>query len=462
MSKDGYVDILPVMDSRWVYKGYHGNGQQIYWEMKDVKYNFTNTYQMYLRANTHEPLRLHMRGFNFVLGSHPDEYVIHYTHYRPHHVDHKHFDVPHLCARATENPSVKTRAYAFTNYLGLNMLAAASAPARAEVPATSEVHHKFAVFMNSHKRTYTTPEEFERRFDIFSRNLEMINTHNLRTDATYKLGITQFTDMEYEEVQRLMNPNKYLRQQGIKPEPTNADRWHQRGEDALPTHVDWRGKGAVNPPKDQGACGSCWTFGTAGALEGAWAIKTGKLLSLSEQNILDCSWRFGEQGCNGGFAGAAMEWIKSNAGIATEADYPYLMIDGYCKKRVRNSGVFVTGHVNVTASEAALQDAVANLGPVSVAINAATPDFYYMQGSGIYNNPGCVGGIDDLDHEVLVIGYGTDVINGKNVDYWLLKNSWGVIWGDKGYWKMARGSSMPGGMCGVHQQGRVPLVGPKI
>lgn len=456
---DSYVYILPEMDAaKWIYKGYHANGQQQFWEWTDVKYNFTNSYRFYVNSRTGAPLRLHMRGFNFVLGSHPDEYVIHYDHYMPNVVNEQHFNVPALCSgkSVVESHTLKHRAAHFNKYLGLGMLAGLTVP---ETPITSEVQQKFHTFIGEHKKTYSNPSEYARRLATFESNLAMIDAHNSRSDVTYRLGITQFADMDQDEVQRIMNPGRFRRMRGETPKTTVAARIHERGAAALPTYVNWVEKGAVNPPKDQGACGSCWTFGTAGSLEGAWAIKTGQLLRLSEQQILDCAWYDnGNSGCDGGFAGEAFTWIAANKGLALEADYPYLMVDGYCKARIRDSGVRVQGHVNVSASELALQDAVANHGPVAVAINAATPDFYYMQGPGVYNNPQCVGGVNDLDHEVLVVGYGTDVINGKNVDYWLMKNSWGVIWGDKGFWKMARNSNMEGGMCGVHQQGRYAIV----
>lgn len=418
-------------------------------------YNFTNVYRMFLSRHNLHPIRLHMRGFNFVLGSHPDEYIIHYSDFRPNKIDSTLFNPPALCSSKNESPNLKTRAYAMTRMLGADMIDQSQISSVKSVPE----NHEFLNFIRTHSKTYQNSLEFMHRFGVFQKNLDMINVHNTKEDVTYKLGVTQFTDMELEEIQKLLIPNKFKRLSGHYPKPSNALRIHERGSEALPDYVNWLEKGIVNPPKDQGACGGCWAFGIAGSLEGAWAKKTGKLLSLSEQQILDCAWYDqGNSGCDGGFAGEGFNWIADNDGIALEADYPYLMVDGYCRANIIDSGVVVTGHVNVSSSEEALMDAVANYGPVSVAINAATPDFYYLQGNGVYNNIQCTGGINDLDHEVLVIGYGTDVINGVNTPYWLLKNSWGVIWGNKGFWKMARNTNMNGGMCGVHQQGRYPIV----
>jgi cathepsin L len=143
-----------------------------------------------------------------------------------------------------------------------------------------------------------------------------------------------------------------------------------------------------------------------------------------------------------------MQWVQNNGGLALEQDYSYKMADAYCMANIKNSGVVVRGYVNVTG-EANLQDAVANHGPVAVAINAAMKDFYYLQGNGVYSNPNC--DPNDRDHEVLVVGYGTQ--NGQ--DYWLVKNSWGVIWGDKGFFKMARNA---GNMCGIASEARYALL----
>jgi len=206
---------------------------------------------------------------------------------------------------------------------------------------------------------------------------------------------------------------------------------------SVPSSINWVDKGAVNPPKDQGVCGSCWTFGTVGSLEGAWFVKTGVLLSLSEQQLVDCawgSWGSGDSGCDGGFAPGALQWIINNGGIALESDYSYKMQDSFCKADIKTSNIEVLAYVNVTEySEQALQDAVANFGPVAIAIDAAHPEFEFYK-SGVYYNPNCKNDPNSLDHEVLVVGYGTE--NGQ--DYWLVKNSWSTHWGDNGFIKMAR------------------------
>jgi len=318
---------------------------------------------------------------------------------------------------------------------------------RAQTPE----HDEFNSFMSTHKRVYSGFEEYVRRRAIFEDNLSFINAHNARGDSTYTLGVTRFADMELEEMQRIMNPRKFktpAQVAAIKSTFRAADATHGPSSEPLPTSVNWWTAGAVNPPKDQGACGSCWTFGVAASLESAWKIKTGNLVSISEQQVLDCAWvPNGDSGCDGGFAEQGFQWIMRNGGIATEKSYHYLMVDGYCRAHDQSARVVVKGYVNITGGEPGLQSAVAK-NPVAVAINASLKDFYFYFG-GIYNNPAC--DPNNRDHEVTAVGYGTE--NGQ--DYWLVKNSWGVIWGEKGFVKMSRNRS---NQCGISSEARYPLV----
>lgn len=439
---DGYTELLPTIDSTWTYRGHSSNGQHLVWEKRETMFNFTNVYKMHVHKVEQRPVRLHMIGYNFVLGSHPDEYIIDYHQYAPGSIDQTAFAVPALCTNAKVNPNSLVRARAFAGILGMHKIAAAAIEAQ---------NDHFHTFMRQHNRVYKNAAEYHRRRSIFEENVAYIDAHNSRSGVSHKLGLNKFADMTIEEVQRVMAPNRFKsRQEKLRvKESFTYDATHKPSGQALPPAVNWVAKGAVNPPKDQGACGSCWTFGTAGSLEGAYAIKTGNLVRLSEQQILDCAWvANGDSGCDGGFAEQAMQWVKDNGGLALEQDYKYLMVDGYCKSHIQNSGVVVQSYVNVTGGEAGLMDAVANHGPVAVAINAAMKDFYYYQG-GIYSNPNC--DPNDRDHEVLVVGYGTE--NGQ--DYWLLKNSWGVIWGEKGFFRMARNK---GNMCGVAAEARYAVL----
>lgn len=213
--------------------------------------------------------------------------------------------------------------------------------------------------------------------------------------------------------------------------------------------VDWTSKGAVTPVKDQGRCGSCWAFAATGALEGQHFRKTGKLISLSEQNLVDCTRGYGCKGCDGGHVDRSFRYIRDNNGIDSEYSYPYLAHENYCVFDSSNVAATDKGFALLTTGlETTLQQAVATIGPISVYINVIDSFMHYH--SGIYYDESC----DPLkvNHAVLVVGYGTDRTGG---DYWLVKNSWSKSWGEAGYIKMARNRN---NNCGIVSYPIYPIV----
>jgi C1A family cysteine protease len=218
----------------------------------------------------------------------------------------------------------------------------------------------------------------------------------------------------------------------------------------LPSSVDWRQKGAVSSVKDQGQCGSCWTFSSTGAIEGSWAIAKGQLLDLSEQQLVDCAtgFKYGSHGCNGGQMEGAFKYVIEN-GQCTELSYPYLAKDGACQKC--QSSVTMSRCYDVKPNDQLSLKSAVSKQPVAVAIEADT--FYFQSySSGVLTSDKCG---TKLDHGVLAVGYGTE--NGN--DYWLVKNSWGTSWGDKGYVKIGRSDSTNDpGICGIAMQPSYPVV----
>jgi len=219
----------------------------------------------------------------------------------------------------------------------------------------------------------------------------------------------------------------------------------------VPDSVNWVEKDVVTKVKDQGQCGSCYAFSATGSMESIYAIKNNHLRNISEQEIVDCSGAEGNQGCFGGFMNQVFQYVIDNNGICSEQEYPYDANQDQCNDQCQNV-VQISSYQNVTQNnETILMNAVAQQ-PVSVAIQANLPSFQFYS-RGIYNDSQCSG---ELDHGVLVVGYGED---DNNVSYWLIKNSWGPNWGDNGYIRMLRNmTNNTSGMCGIAMEPSIPII----
>jgi len=297
-----------------------------------------------------------------------------------------------------------------------------------------EYQTQFTSWMQQYQRSYHH-EEFRTRYAIWKKNLDFVTAHNA-LGRSYRVGMNKFADLSNDEFNRLykgVNLN-------VVPSTTQSPRPN------VPTSFDWRTKGAVTGVKDQGQCGSCWSFSTTGSVEGCHFLAGNKLVSLSEQNLVDCSTSQGNMGCDGGLMTQAMDYIISNGGIDTEKSYPYTAEDGTCVYNAANSGSTLKAYTNVQAGDENDLLAKVVIGPTSVAIDASNESFQ-LYTDGVYNEPDC--STSQLDHGVLAIGWGTD----SGTDYWLVKNSWGDSWGQAGYIWMSRNAD---NQCGIATAATLP------
>merc|ERR1711907_600014 len=326
------------------------------------------------------------------------------------------------------------------NMMKVVVIALVASAAMGAVLQEEEYESLWQAFVKEHSKTYS-PHEVMGRYAVFKDNLDFIVDHNKNHAERlgYTAGVNEFADMTNAEFKRQMTGLNAL--QNKKQENVEL-----LNTDNLAASVDWTTKNAVTPVKNQGQCGSCWAFSTTGSVEGINAIKTGKLESFSEQELVSCAGSYGNQGCNGGLMDNGFKYIMSK-GDVLESKYPYTGKTGTCIQSKVKSVVKVTGFKDVPASnEAQLMAAVAQQ-PVSVAIEADQSGFQFYK-SGVFS--GKCG--TKLDHGVLTVGYGTQ--DGKA--YWKVKNSWGTSWGQKGYILMARNISNKHGQCGIAMQPSYP------
>jgi len=330
-------------------------------------------------------------------------------------------------------------------FLLLAALCAAACAFPAEQPLTSEsvLSGLWDAFKIDFNKVYTDEQE-PHRLAVFKANVETIYRHNAERAKTlgWTMGINEFSDL---------SPSEFSKMLGFRAEDRPQGQLVHLNETGLPDTVDWTTKGAVNAVKNQGQCGSCWAFGTVASVEAINFIKNKELVSLSEQQLVSCDTKGGDQGCNGGLPDNAFKYVEST-GLTTESNYPYTsggasssasrnLLGGGKKTcdttKIKGDLVKVTGYTDVKG-ESQLAAAVAQQ-VVAVGIDGMSIQHY---SSGIFNSA-CTG---QIDHAVAVVGYAKD--------YWKVRNSWGSSWGEEGYIRITRGSDE----CHIADMGSYPTM----
>jgi len=308
---------------------------------------------------------------------------------------------------------------------------------------------KFKLWMKQHHKVYSTTEEYQKRLQFFKGNLVRNAELNARPGQTANYGLNQFSDMTYDEFRssRLMKPFQV----------NNTCRWpyHRVHREYTPEELgpvpsswDWRTKGAVTPIKNQGSCGSCWTFSTAENIEGMWFLAGNPIVSLSEQWVVDCSHSclasepdLCNGGCGGGLPWLAYEDIITNKFLTTEQAYPYTGEAGTCQSP-STVGAKISNWTAVSTDPTQITAFCYNEGPLSITLNAGLL-FSYTSGIITGTPDDCPN--DESDHAVLLVGFGVDTTN-NNMPYWIVKNSWGNTWGESGYFRIESDN----GLCGIN------------
>jgi cathepsin F len=312
--------------------------------------------------------------------------------------------------------------------------------------AEEEYQFLFKKFIVQHKKNYAT-EEFFTKYQNFKANVATIQAHNAKGES-WTMAVNEFADQTWEQFRAKhlgykLRERSYLRSLNEKSLPTVN----------IPASVNWVTAGKVTPVKNQGQCGSCWSFSTTGSIEGAWALAGQPPVSLSEQQLVDCDHEcmtyegqnVCDSGCNGGLMPNAFRYVIATGGLETEVQYPYLAVDGTCPKTYKPFAAHISNWTAVSQDEDIIAQQMYQYGPISIAINAGPMQTY-------------LGGIADplfcdpnkLDHGVLIVGYG---VSGTK-PYWIIKNSWGTTWGEDGYYQIIRGK----GKCGLNRFASRPIV----
>ncbi|CAA7047467.1 unnamed protein product [Microthlaspi erraticum] len=314
-------------------------------------------------------------------------------------------------------------------------------------PSIADYHQQWMIQFS---RVYNDDLEKQMRLKVFEKNLKFIENFNNNGNQTYKLGVNEFTDWTEEE---FLATHTGLNSINLTSPSEQVDEtissWNWNVSNVVAARKDWTKEGAVTPVKSQGGCNACWAFSAIAAVEGLTKIARGNLISLSEQQLVDCD-RSRNYGCKGGSMEEAFRYMAQSGGVSSENAYPFQVKDGTCRSSIKPV-MKIRGFQRVPQNnEHALLQAVSKQ-PVSVSIDASAASFFHYAG-GVYNARDCGA---NVNHAVTFVGYGTSE---QGIKYWLAKNSWGKTWGENGFIRLRRDVEWPQGMCGIAQWASLPYV----
>jgi len=298
---------------------------------------------------------------------------------------------------------------------------------------------KYKDFIGIYEKSYKSEKEAVNRYDNFKDNMQKIEKMQAKERGTAKYGPNKFSDMSAAEFRKyFLSPKPW----DLTKKPPRKVSLTTTQTANIPDSFDWREHGAVTPIKNQGYCGSCWAFSTTGNIEGQWAIQKGKLVDLSEQELVDCDTV--DKGCNGGLPSDAYKEIIRLGGLETEKGYPYDGQDEKCHLNKTDIKVYINDSLQLSTNETEIKAWLFHNGPISIGINANAMQFYW---GGVSHPWSFLCSPSGIDHGVLIVGYGVEKGLIGPQPFWIIKNSWGTDWGEKGYYRIYRGD----GSCGVNQ-----------
>ncbi|KAJ3425539.1 hypothetical protein M0812_27984 [Anaeramoeba flamelloides] len=425
-------------------------GQQVY----DWFYNYTeggkqNEYHYYvLRSDSDTPVQYALLGYNLIGHSHIDRYYVDFIDYKKNYNEQDCYVLTDPCQKADDTYDEKKQQHQ-------------QQPAHSEMDLgrmfpelkKHESRRKWSHFKTKHNKDYQDHEEEMTRFEIFHQNTLKIEKHNRENPNSFKMAHNRFSDQNMNEIYRTwtngMAHNNIFPTYDEATSKLMKEYQRQFRDDQIPDSFNWIDYGAVSPVKDQIVCGSCWSFSTTGVIESANYLKTGSMVSFSEQNLIDCSWDYGNNGCNGGWQSWSFNYIH-DFGLATTDSYgKYLGKSGYCGWNADLDSISVEKYYNITSGDdKALKEALYVNGPIAVNTDVSEKFVYYS--SGVFDDKDCHSEFKDLVHCVLLVGYGIE----DNKEYWLVKNSWSTHWGDEGYIKI----QIKDNICGIATWTNFPIL----